>query len=147
MKIRKLTAGEMADLERAQSVSFVYPFKPDNVCPDDHAYSWGAFDGEGALVGGLLNFPLAIYYDGNAVGMGGIGGVVSLPEARMRGNIRNIFRAVFEEIRGTGGIFSMLFGFSEAYYRQYGYEVCHAAHTYAFPTEQLRAVRQTGEGR
>ena len=147
MQIRKLMPEDMAAMSRAQSISFMYPLNPDKSDTDEHIYSWGAFDDEGTLISGLLNFPLPIYYDGHTVGMGGVGGVISLPEGRMRGNIRNIFRAVFDEIRGYGGIFSMLFPFSRAYYWKFGYEVCHAAHTYAFPTEQLKAFRQTGEAR
>jgi len=147
MQIRKLNAQEAALLRKAQSIAFVFPIDIETIEEEPPEHCWGAFDDSGNLVSGMANWPLPMYYDGHVVGMGGIGGVISLPEARMRGNIRGILRAVFADICEAGGVFSMLYPFSQTYYRQFGYEVCYAAHTYTFPTEQLKAYRQTGTAR
>lgn len=95
------------------------------------------------MTAGLEDTPFQMYYDGHVVKMGGIGGVASLPEARMKGGVRAIFEKVFEDNRAQGALFSVLFPFSHPYYRQYGYELCHEGIWYRFPTEALKPYRNT----
>lgn len=151
MQIRKLTLDDIIAFEKAQSICFLYPMdveaseKRNRETPEKskHPWSWGAFDDDGKLASGMSNYPYGMYYDGQVVGMGAIGGVVSLPEARAKGNIRELFRHVFADGKARGELFSTLYPFSHRYYRQFGYEVCHSAYTYAFPTEALSAYRLT----
>ena len=155
MRVDKLTAQEWIDLQKAQSISFAMPVdlealqKKVDESADQEKYQkcWGAFDGDGRLISGLVNWPYQAYYDGHIVGMGGIGGVVTLPERRMHGNVKSILRQVFIEMRRNGDLFSVLFPFSQRFYRQFGYEVCHEGRTYQFPTKELSCFRQTGTAR
>lgn len=65
-----------------------------------------------------------VQFDGKTVKMAGIGGVASLPEERNRGYIRALFENIFHEMRENKQWFSYLYPFSNAYYRQFGYEAC-----------------------
>jgi predicted acetyltransferase len=69
--------------------------------------------------------------------MGGIGAVVTLPEARGRGLIRQINGPVFEAMRAEGQVYSFLYPFSFAYYRKFGYEHCYARHNAVIPIDQF----------
>lgn len=152
MIIRRLTNADKVAMEKLQSVAFLFPvdveakqkevekLPPDEI-PEDG--TWGCFTDDGTLVSGLYNTAFTIYYDGHEVGMGGIGGVASLPEGRMRGGIRDIFEKVFADDRENGRVFSVLYPFSHTYYRQFGYEICHAGRRAMFPSKALSKFRQT----
>jgi len=155
MRIDKITPKEWIQLQKAQSISFIFPTDVEKLQKEaeetpnglecDH--SWGAFDENGKLISGMINWPFAMYYDGHAVDMGGIGGVITLPEGRAHGNIKNIFRRLFSDSLQRGELFSVLFPFSHRFYRQFGYEVCHEGKTYRFPMEALSRYKQTSTAR
>ena len=92
--------------------------------PDAHIHHRAAFDDEGRMTASLLLLPYTVQLAGHAVGMGGIGGVASLPETRRQGNVRALFEAGLREMYERGMVFSALYPFSHAYYRQFGYEFC-----------------------
>ncbi len=84
---------------------------------------WGCFsDDEKTLMGsiGITNYTCR--FDGNAVLMGGIGGVSTLPAYRRGGTIRKCFEAALPDLYEKGFVFSTLYPFSRAYYRKFGYE-------------------------
>lgn len=152
MQVRKLTAEEWVELKKTQSICFLYPIniakleKRARETPEQLylQYCWGAFNDAGQLVSGMENWPASMHYDGHTVGMGAIGGVATLPEDRMRGHVKHIFREIFYEMRERGELFSVLFPFSQRFYRKFGYEVCHEGQTYQFPTAELQSYRLTG---
>lgn len=149
MQIRHITLEEYYALSRIQSIAFVAPFDPEATrkkmeeTPEtlSYPYGWGCFDENGVMTAGLEDTPFEMYYDGHVVKAGGIGGVASLPEARMKGGIRAIFERVFEENRARGVLFSVLYPFSNPYYRQFGYELCREGIHYRFPMEALKFYR------
>lgn len=155
MEVRHLSVEEKIKLDMIQSIAFLFPMdvaaekkkaaeEPEKV----HAeHTWGCFNDAGRLVSGLINTPYTIYYDGHIVGMGGIGGVASLPEERMQGGIRTILSSVFAEDRAMGRLFSVLFPFSAAYYRKFGYEVCNIGRMVRFPMEALSKYKMAGTAR
>lgn len=67
-----------------------------------------------------IRYPMQ--FDGNVMGMTGIGGVSSLPQYRRRGGIRGCFTRMLPQLYDEGISFSCLYPFSTAYYRKFGYE-------------------------
>ena len=99
---------------------------------------WGAFDESGRMTSHLINNIHHILYDGRIVLSGGIGNVSSLPEYRRQGGIREIFRAMFADMRLRGFVFSSLYPFSHEYYRKFGYELCCSPLKQKVRTEDLK---------
>ncbi|MGI5895021.1 MAG: GNAT family N-acetyltransferase [Candidatus Merdivicinus sp.] len=84
---------------------------------------WGTFsDDASTLMGGFSVNHYTVNFDGNLVLMGGIGGVCTLPPYRRGGVIRHTFAHALPDLYEKGFIFSCLYPFSRAYYRQFGYE-------------------------
>lgn len=84
---------------------------------------WGAFSDDGKNLMGCMNvnnYP--IRFDGKQLMMGGIGGVSTLPPYRRGGVIRSCITAAFRQMMEDGFAFSYLYPFSQAYYRQFGFE-------------------------
>ncbi|MCL2545407.1 MAG: GNAT family N-acetyltransferase, partial [Clostridia bacterium] len=96
------------------------PQKPED--PNAHANIRAAFNDAGAMMGLFHLIPYTVWYEGHQVGMGGIGGVATLPEYRRYGSIRAVFECGLREMYERGMVVSALYPFSYAYYRQFGYE-------------------------
>lgn len=127
MDIRKITREERIVASKIQSVAF-------NMGTDFTAYGEknsenyfnvrGAFNDEGKMCSCFELIPYETYFNGKVVKLAGIGGVASLPEERGHGYVRSLFEKGFAEMRENGQWLSYLYPFSNAYYRQFGYEAC-----------------------
>ena len=104
---------------------------------DDNDY-WGAFDANGKLHSAMAVIPYDMLINGKTMKMGGIGGVVTRPESRGLGLVRKIFDAAFPAMLEKGQTFSYLYPFNYNYYRNFGYELCHAYNNISIPIEQMR---------
>lgn len=93
---------------------------------------WGAFE-NGVLLSAMTINDFTMRMNGQEVRMGGIGAVVTRPEARGRGLVRRIMRPVFDEMRDAGQVYSFLYPFSFDYYRKFGYELCLSYNTATIP--------------
>lgn len=155
MQVRKVTVQEYLQVEKLQSISFMFPKDvealskkiaetPEQV---DYHSAWACFDEDGRAISALENYPFAMHYDGHVVGSGGIGGVVSAPESRRKGNIRALFGQVFADDLAEGRVFSVLFPFSHAYYRQFGYELCHEGRVMELQTDALAKFKLSADVR
>jgi predicted acetyltransferase len=107
--------------------------------------NWGAVDEDGVLLSTMRAIPYEIWFDGTVVPMTGIASVASAPEHRRGGHVRNTFAALFEDMRERGVVFSHLYPFSYAYYRQFGYESIGARTGYTLPAPKAGKFR--GKGR
>ena len=113
------------------------------------------FDNKNNLVAGLRNIPYNMYFDGHLVKMGGIAGVVTAPEARSGGAMSKIMAESMRIMKERGQIFSILYPFSYAYYRKFGYETAYRLNTaeifteefckYPFPKDSVRLWKK-GDG-
>lgn len=132
MDARKLqTAQEYLEARRISTIAFVGSMDAEKAMKeieeerakgDGSAEYWGSFAEDGTMTSHLINNIYHILYDGRIVLSGGIGNVSSLPEHRRQGGIREIFRAMFADMRARGFVFSALYPFSHEYYRKFGYE-------------------------
>jgi len=110
--------------------------------PLDHqdkaeAERWGYFGDDNCLHSAVTVIPYTIRMNGKEIKMAGIGDVVTRPQSRGAGCVRQIFDKVFPDMLESGQIFSFLYPFSYEYYRKLGYEVCLSYSQWSFPTEQL----------
>ncbi len=155
MIARKITLTEKADASAIQSICFMFPEDIEKLretareTPEkvDYQNTWGCFDDDGKMIAAIDNSQFSVHYDGHVVGAGGIGGVATLPEGRMRGAIRMLMRAILEDDYRNGKVFSVLYPFSHAYYRQYGYDICLEARCIKFPSKALAGYKQTAQAR
>lgn len=101
------------------------------------AERWGYFDNNHCLQSAVTAIPYTIRMNGKDVKMAGIGNVVTRPEYRGAGCVRQIFENVFAEMLEKEQVFSFLYPFSYAYYRKFGYEVGLSYNRWSFPPAQL----------
>lgn len=105
---------------------------------DEHTSDWenriGAFDKNGELIAALYVIPYNMYFDGQAVKMGGIQGVVTAPESRGTGVMNKVFHETLRFMKDKGQVFSILYPFSYAYYRKFGYEITYQLNKAVVPT-------------
>jgi predicted acetyltransferase len=105
---------------------------------DGYENIWAAFDDTGKMTAELTVHNFTMRYDGHEVGMGGVGGVGTLPEYRKGGYIRRIFEKALPDMRERGMVFSFLYPFSFAFYRKFGYELCRAHNRIKLPVGTFR---------
>ncbi len=121
MKIRFLTQNDVAEHNKVSSQAFVYACEvndPTSVLPCPKVL--GAFDDDGKTL--LADFELQerkCYYDGGLLTCAAIGGVAAKPEHRGKGAVTALFHYLFHENKYD---ISILYPFSEPYYRRLGYE-------------------------
>lgn len=142
MHIRKLLPADYMAGDMLESLSFVIPLADnheekiaaDSFEPD----RWGTFGETGVLTSTLTNFDIPLYLDGHIIPARGIGGVASDPVSRGQGHVRALFKHLLLADRAEGQLVSVLFPFSHAFYRKFGYELCYEHKKTIFPTRALK---------
>ncbi|HBM80412.1 MAG TPA: hypothetical protein DD426_06185, partial [Clostridiaceae bacterium] len=153
MEVRKIKPEEHIDALRILSIAFRWSkdFGEAKKNPEKfyNGYeTWrAAFNDNGKMCSALEMTPFKFKFDGKAVDMGGIGGVISLPEERNKGYVRKLFKYCFNEMRENRQWFSFLYPFSNEYYRKFGYEASLRKVKYTIPLDSFRCFPNTGEVR
>jgi predicted acetyltransferase len=148
VEVRRLQAGEIPLARRIWTVVFNgrrdYSKEegPDPLS-DPPEWFWRAFVG-GKLCSTLEENEYLMRFDGGAVPLSGIGGVGTLPEARMGGLVRAIFEKLLPEAYERGVIFSNLTPFSHQFYRNFGYELACARNQISVPTREFAHLKPRG---
>ena len=121
MKVRLLTPKDAPAHEMVASQAFCLssdPAKgrlPGEIMP-------GAFDDEGHLMADMEIIPRRVNFCGNELRCAAIGGVASKPEYRNRGAVRALFNEMYGPLFDKyGWEVSILYPFSNSYYRKFGY--------------------------
>jgi len=96
----------------------------------------------GKIISALLIIPAEILINGFKVKMGGIGGVCTLPDYRRRGYAGELLRYTVKEMRRSGFITSILYPFSFAYYRKFGWELASNVCLYRINPSDLPPFRE-----
>ena len=102
---------------------------------------WGAFHEDGTLMAQIINNRFISNLDGTRVRNGGIGAVSTLPEYRMEGGVKEIFRALLPYAYADGEVISTLYPFSHSFYRKFGYETVCWKNEYEFSPTVLKGYR------
>ena len=121
MIIRYLTSNDVTEHDKITSQAFSYACDirdPASVLPCEKVL--GAFDDDNkTLFADLEIHERKCHYDGGILTCAAVGGVAAKPEHRGKGAVKALFRYLFGE---TDYDISILYPFSEAYYRRLGYE-------------------------
>jgi predicted acetyltransferase len=150
MEIRKIKPSERIHYRALSSLCFLDGRRwdvrealrnpPEEEQPDHGGRTgsptWGAFD-DGKLNSATVVNDYTIRMNGHDVKMGGIGGVATRPEYRGKGYTREIMRAICNEMREVGQIYSFLYPFSYEFYRKFGYELCFNRRMATIPIDQF----------
>ena len=97
---------------------------PENTVTASNRPEWSlcAFDGP-RLVATYSTIPFTMRANGNAVPMGGVSTVGTLPEYRRRGLMSRITLKAFEDMRERGQAVASLWASQAAIYQRYGYSM------------------------
>lgn len=146
MIIRLLTQDDVAQHDKITSQAFSYSCTigdPASVLPCEKVL--GAFDDDNkTLFADLEIHEKKCNYDGGILTCAAIGGVAAKPEHRGKGAVQALFRRVFDA--GDYDI-SVLYPFSEAYYRKLGYERVGNALCATVPFSELSAIERNQDVR
>ncbi len=85
-----------------------------------HTTGIGVYEGSEALATCSLH-EMTENIRGTVLGMGGLGGVASLPQGRRRGHVRNMLAYSFELMHERGMPVSALYPFRDSFYERLGY--------------------------
>lgn len=98
---------------------------------------WVSGEGE-EYYSAMEMFPFPARFDGHVVMMNGIGGVATLPQHRRKGAVRVLMQEAIRDLYEHDYVLSMLFPFSSAYYRQFGYGSGTRLATWTVPLSGIR---------
>lgn len=152
MIVRKINPDEAKCTRRVAAVAFEGEYNPEQSAEEYlEAYTsstrerWAAFEDDNQTPFSVMTtIPYTMWYNGVKTGMCGIGGVATLPQCRNRGGVRKCFEAAFADMRDKGQIFSILYPFSRAYYRKFGYENFTYTHTWTVRLEAFAPQQSKG---
>lgn len=124
IEYRAATADEMGQLGWLTSYAYGGSFGdgPDNVPATANRPEWTlcAFDGA-RMVSSYGTIPFTMRANGNAVSLGGVTAVSTLPEYRRRGIVRQIVTRAFADMREQGQGLASLWASQAAIYQRYQY--------------------------
>ncbi len=149
MPVRPLTKEEMIEKNRLSAICFNVLFDKEKVTrfleeeENPEKGYWGFFDETNHLQAALAAFEYSVFFQGEIVKMAGIGNVVSLPEARHGGKVRELFSASLQQAYKEDVIFSTLYPFSHSYYEKFGYALALGATKYTISLEAFPTLDQS----
>lgn len=142
MLIRKLQPEEYWQGELINAVAFENPFDMEKekgkskLEEPGNLTWWAAFDGDSPSAC-LVMSHFQARFDGHVVGLGGVGGVASLPAKRRGGAVRGCMQAALRDLYQNGDVLSALYPFSTGYYKKFGYENGVESHLWDVPLQDL----------
>lgn len=145
MIIRLLTPADVVEHDKITSQAFSYAcdLGADSALPCEKVL--GAFDDDNKTL--FADFELherTCNYDGGVLTCAAIGGVAAKPEHRGKGAVKALFAHLFEK---TDYDISILYPFSEAYYRKLGYERVGRSVCVTVPFSDLSGIRRNTDVR
>lgn len=127
MTIRRLRSEDFE--ERMALSQFAFQLRFSEIEMDNRRkkwkpdHNWGYFDEDGRLLSAVTVLPFETWAQGRKIGMGGLAGVATWPDARRQGCVRQLIVHSLEQMKTDGQMVSMLNPFSFAFYRKYGWEM------------------------
>ncbi len=141
MIIRYLTPNDVPQHDKVTSQAFVYSCgigDPASVLPCEKVL--GAFDDDNkTLFADLELHEKACRYDGGLLKCAAVGGVAAKPEHRGKGAVKALFERLFREAEYD---ISILYPFSEPYYRKLGYERAGYTLSAEIPFSELSEIKR-----
>ena len=144
MIIRLLTPNDVVEHDKISSQAFSYScdiHEPASVLPCEKVL--GAFDDDNKTL--FADFEIherKCNYDGGILTCAAIGGVAAKPEHRGKGAVKALFDYLFRE---NAYDVSILYPFSETYYRKYGYERVGNSVEITCPFSEISEIRRNND--
>ena len=115
----------------------------DNIITQSNRAEWTlcAFDGPD-MVASYSTLPFTMRANGNAMALGGVSTVGTLPEYRRRGLLRKFTERSFADMRERGQTVAALWASQAAIYQRYGYATASALCRYAIDTVDIRLLQE-----
>lgn len=151
MLVRKISPEEHIVVSKMQTIAFSnkgdFDLAETNIEKFVEGYesAIGVFDAKNKICSSVYLIPYEMRFNGKTIRMAGIGGVATLPEERNKGYIKELFRYCFKEMYKNDQIFSVLYPFSNVYYRQFGYEWCIKNQSITIPLKSFSHFNKAGE--
>ncbi len=101
-------------------------------------------DDDSTMISKFVLNPYTMTYEGAPSLMFGVGGVSTLPAYRHMGGIRGCFEVALPEMYRSGAAFSMLYPFSHAFYRKFGYELGLTCAEWTVRLQSIPRLAKTG---
>ena len=150
MRIQRLTtADELFESERVLATAFLHPWDEKEArekaesqaagtapVPEE---SWGIFDDADKLVCSISTLRHQLAFGGQAIPVGEVHMVGSLPEGRGGGNVRTLMAEILRHFKQRGDQMAVLIPFSFSFYRKFGFELAARRMTQRVPIDQLGA--------
>ncbi|NJP39637.1 GNAT family N-acetyltransferase [Oscillospiraceae bacterium HV4-5-C5C] len=155
MIVRKITTpAEYARTQEVFAIAFEFKLDPADLNPEhlqqaietprgrmDRYWQdrWAAFNDDGEMLGYIGGYPAPVRFDGRETTCTCIGGVSCLPQYRRQGVVASCLRQHLNDSYQAGHVFSYLYPFSTAFYRQFGYELAAQSVDWSFELATLPA--------
>lgn len=145
MIIRKLIDADSREHNKVAAQAYAFSCDIDSNANLTDAQVIGAFDGEN-LMADMCITDAENYFEGSVLSCAGVGGVASKPEYRNKGAVRKLFEALFNgELLNKKYDISILYPFSEAYYRKFGYEIMSKSLELTVPFKELSCAPKNAD--
>lgn len=123
--IQKLGSGAYNDILELSQFAFQYELSKEEIekkkkMMHDHEI-YGYYDDQ-RLVAKVHVLPLQVWIQKAEYHMGGLSSVASWPEYRRKGIVKDLIKEALNGMKENGQTISMLYPFSFAFYRKYGWE-------------------------
>jgi predicted acetyltransferase len=139
--IRPLREAELEQLMAVRQIAFLDRSDPHD--PETRArhrarlpYTWGHFVGE-ALASAAVMYPFGMFLAGSRVPVGGLAAVLSAPEHRRRGGVRELLARLLAELQRAGVGWCLEYPFDSRFYARYGFANVPNGAEFTIPSERL----------
>jgi len=140
IEIRSATPQEMGQLGLIGAYVYGGSFGdgPENTVSQSNRPEWtlGAFHGD-QMVASYATIPFTMRVNGNAIALGGVSAVGTLPEYRRQGLARRLTTRAFEDMCERGQPLAALWASQAAIYQRYGYAQVADDRRYAIDTVDI----------
>jgi len=143
VSIRPLTEGDLEQLFALRRISFLDRSDfSDETVRARHAtrlpYTSGHFV-DGKLTSAAVCFPFEMFLAGRRVRVGGLAGVLSAPETRRRGFVRELLQSILRTLHESGVGWIIEHPFDPRFYARYGFATVPTGCEVTVPAEKLFA--------
>ena len=154
MTVRKLTSADVEQAKLVRALGWETVVNNEHIGREDAIANsckpmknvsdfrvWGAFTGDGTLSTTLDEMRHELRLDGGWYRSCAIGGVVTRPDMRRMGAVRESLDVLFEYMHEEGIPFSTLLPFDVPFYRMFGYEGIYRICNISMPVRSLSRYR------
>lgn len=121
MELRLLTTEDSVQHEKLANIAFVTDYSPEDTSLPSGLMP-GIFDDDGKLCADMEIIPRKCHFNGSFLSCAAVGGVASLPENSGKGYVKRLFDFLYDDLsRDCNFDISILYPFSEQYYRKLGF--------------------------